>query len=90
MKTLRNLTVSILLALAAIGFTPMANRALAEEPEPPGPDCLWAGTNNMGNGCWTGAYSCSWHCDYFYENCGGGWSQTGKNCVGSEEAPPPV
>jgi hypothetical protein len=80
MKTLRNLTVSFLLVLAAIGFNPVVNRAMADEPEPPGPGCLWAGSTYMGNGCWSGAYSCSWesqHCDYLFEYCNGSWSQVG-------------
>jgi hypothetical protein len=83
MKTLRNLTVSLLLALAAFGFNPIVTRA-EEAPESPGPGCLWA-IGGFNGSCWIGAYSCRWesqHCDYLYEYCNGSWSQVGDpNCT---------
>jgi len=73
MRKLRNLAVLFLLVLAAMGFNPVTIQA---SPEPPGEGCVWA----YGGSSWSGAYSCSWGCDYFYEYDGENWSQVGENC----------
>jgi hypothetical protein len=76
MRKLRNLAVLLLLVLAAMGFNPAIIQA-EEAPESPGPSCIWA----YGSSSWSGVYSCSWGCDYFYEYNGSSWSLVGQNCV---------
>ena len=72
MRTLRNLTLSFLLVLAALGFHPVPTQA---SPEAPGSDCLWVYSPSGG------IYSCSWGCDYFYDYSDGEWVLIGQNCV---------
>jgi hypothetical protein len=71
MRMFRNLTLSFLLVLAAIGFTPAPTQAI---PESLDSDCVWA---YGGSG---GVYSCSWGCDYFYEYNNGEWELVDQNC----------